>query len=528
MQIALHNQIILRLMRQGIDLREKCQILSYNDDNAAGFEIEDDLEIYWDEEDVLFEDLSLMKRPDKSFKGGEFVLCETYHPQFGYKESYARREALSALGACNITHAKGIITSLSSGFNYTILEEYLNEIITYWGYEFHPCEAKQPAILGGWISYKSKGVSFDLTKIKDTPYNAKLYAASKLHTLWFRRRKLKDNIRFIPPLLKLRNLDMFDDPYGKYFSFCTLDELQRMYLRSSFNPKDTFMAWQKLLKHRRYAFGETKNETSRALLEETIIRENYTIDYIPELSASWKKHSFERTNALFENSQVFLRSTNPRCAYLKHYWPEKFSDLDVSPNPLPFLIMGSGPYNYPRSTEVRRIENSMIGARSPEDYLLLDKFLSEPENLDYLRSYINPFLVIQMCKSKGYYNIPFPTIIPQEKEVLIKIRESEEFTLEHLKLIGDRKVDNFDNLVRQLKGDPVENGELLQELSMKEEFIEQFFPHLIPPPPDPDYDSEEEIAKIAESELLTWVIVDEDPSEYWQWKSHASRFKKLD
>jgi hypothetical protein len=154
-------------------LDTKC--LALNDDFTVGFNSEYHLESYWDKEDEILNNLSVLRAPEKSFTTRRhFVIAERYITPLGEfeKESYQRRELLLPLSCYNIVHAKEYFLAAQTYTDNKFHRLYMNEIRIYWGYEFYPDEFNYPSIVGGWINDYIGGVNMALVILDSLPFKS--------------------------------------------------------------------------------------------------------------------------------------------------------------------------------------------------------------------------------------------------------------------------------------------------------------------------------------------------------------------
>jgi len=191
MQLGVHNMIVNRLSNDIPEISADC--LCLNDDFVVGFSDDYHKDEYWDMEDVVMDQLSILRAQEKSFESEyKFVIAERYITDSGEykKESYQRRELLYPLTCYNIVHAKEYFISAQSYTSYKYRDDYIGEIMSYWGYEFFPNEINFPAKLGGWINDKINGVDMTLVISDRLEYNcffAKVFFAARQS--YKRRRK---------------------------------------------------------------------------------------------------------------------------------------------------------------------------------------------------------------------------------------------------------------------------------------------------------------------------------------------------
>jgi hypothetical protein len=151
--------------------------LAYNDDLTIGFTDQYDMETYWDVEDSVLSALQLVRKPSKSHKGRNNVLCEIYHPLMNSKRSYTVTEVYQIFAAPVIGMAKNLSKAFSPWVSRGDIELYLVDIRNFWGYEFYPGEWKYPATFGGWISPEFKGIRLDMYVVSRYPLDYSIVQA---------------------------------------------------------------------------------------------------------------------------------------------------------------------------------------------------------------------------------------------------------------------------------------------------------------------------------------------------------------
>jgi len=193
LQISLFYLTLKEMAREKEFIFEECTCLAYNDDFLTAFKTESDYQTFMQYERDVYEDFSLLIKPEKSFSGMEFNFCEIYSiDSMNKKESYFRTEILMSLLCVNTTHAKFYVNALS---NNPYLGEYLDLILDKFGYEFFKDEHKIPFILGGWFSKSYNGVSLDLKDLKEIPGKILAsYSASKIKKININKNDNKEYI----------------------------------------------------------------------------------------------------------------------------------------------------------------------------------------------------------------------------------------------------------------------------------------------------------------------------------------------
>jgi hypothetical protein len=232
----------------------------HNDDAIVGFPSEESLIDFWGEDGYILSGLGIIRQDEKSFWAENAgVFCEEYFSSrtthLNDKESYVRREVLIALSASSICQAKAITSSIITKDD-TIINQYLPEIIDFWGYEFFPNEYLYPTCVGGWVSKSIAGISLDLKDLDELPYDNLVYAAyqaSKLNRILPKKKK-KDRKIFSPPIQKIYPSFVPEERFRADFDFGTVFDIEKRYKRLRFDPSNYWEAWLVLMRKRRRRF----------------------------------------------------------------------------------------------------------------------------------------------------------------------------------------------------------------------------------------------------------------------------------
>jgi hypothetical protein len=160
MQIAVFQMVLNEMERHDYILGD-IEPMAFNDDLTIGFENLYDLETYWDVEDSVVSRLGLIRKSTKSHRGRNFVFCEIYDVVLNLKKSYYTTEMYQLFSLPTIAAAKQLSSSLSPWIGPTDIERYIQELVSFWGYEFYEKEANYPHIFGGWISPTYLGIRLD-------------------------------------------------------------------------------------------------------------------------------------------------------------------------------------------------------------------------------------------------------------------------------------------------------------------------------------------------------------------------------
>jgi len=237
---SLTSVVLLALFRLTVREIEKEEyfssdvgFLSFNDDSVIGFLESLDYDLFCEYIDLITDRYGHRLKLKKTFFGKAFVFCEEYSNEgFNNKDTYYRCSINCAKMCVNICHAKQYIAAISIP---ETLEYYLEDIISYWGYEFVDFEINQPIAFGGWVGRKLFNV--DLTFWQGLPFNGiNLYMAT--------RQRVKLKTANSHPFL------LFIDE-NEYFQLPIVERLNGIKLVRYFD---------KLLKKRQNAFNKQYDE----------------------------------------------------------------------------------------------------------------------------------------------------------------------------------------------------------------------------------------------------------------------------
>jgi hypothetical protein len=232
--------------------------LALNDDFVVGFESEDDFEAYNYTEDLIFPKLGIIRSKKKSFYCNDsYIIAERYYNKnltgLDDKESYHRREILNCFTCTNIVQAKQLISSTVSMRNIGIVKDYIEEIVSYWGYEFFPEEITYPTMFGGWFSLNLEGISLDLLDLEKLPFNNKViraYRACRNNSIIYHS---KDKRRFVPPMIKHHKPFNIPKEFEDILDLKSFGEMNSKFYRVAESPISCEL-WQNLFNKRQKVF----------------------------------------------------------------------------------------------------------------------------------------------------------------------------------------------------------------------------------------------------------------------------------
>lgn len=311
-QIAISQLIIDRSQVHKHDLEG--DTLSLNDDFVAGFHTLEDLETYWDEEDLVFDELSIKRSPQKSFHvRNRFVLAERYFTHSGEfeKTSYQLRELLLPLACANIVHAKEYFSAAQTYTNPKFVGKYIGEIASYWGYEFYPKEFNYPTIVGGWINEKINSVDMALVMLEQLDYKSYVNRGYKAARTQLGRPDRGDI--YTPPLITLLGNPLVPKQYWDKLNILSETELNHRFGKILSRSPDLFNKyWNNLLKKRQKVFKQDFDVPFTTLLE-TIIKDNPTKQFYP---CEHMIRCYHSGNTLTGQINDFYLDPNPKMALL--------------------------------------------------------------------------------------------------------------------------------------------------------------------------------------------------------------------
>jgi len=404
---------------------------AYNDDFYAAFDQDNVMEEYWDIESLITTGLGLVVEPDKSYRADSPTICEIYYKDMNAKESYSRREVLLALCCSSISRAKRHINSLSRSFDDDLLSEYLGEIISYWGYEFSIDEVDQPFSFGGWVSYSGRGVSLDTFFVKESESLLAMYKAC--HVMPYTKVKCPKNLAYQAPVQKIFN---FHEPLpheeaNEIFNIGTPENLIKKFSRVSENSSLRMMSDISCDRRRKEVYMEHRDTViSISELEKLYINDNPTIDIIP-YHTGVECRDMQPSQVLFNRTQDFLRSENPRLEYLRYIYPGKFVDRMLPANPLGVILSSHRLINLNKVAEDYRGDVNKISLRTKLDRVEINKFAMHlPEEM--YKSFINPQMVCNITSQIEGFRVLTSREVSPEKQRLIELRKEFDIPFEVL------------------------------------------------------------------------------------------------
>lgn len=248
-QITLFSLILDRICDEEPENVGRIGCLTYNDDFVVATEKEDLLESYWNYEDEILKQFNIIRNDKKSFRTKKsFVFLEEYYPpSLNRKRVYYDREIRLCYACQNIVEAKYQFASLR--LNEEMVERYLPELISYWGYEFSPKEKSYPLEYGGWIPYNHCGITYGLFAIlEENEWEP------EIHRLWL---SCRDNT----PKFRSKLKGTYWGPVSYIFNFnkeckdllCGIDRklVDSRYSSLFSNPEERFYFWDSILKSRK-------------------------------------------------------------------------------------------------------------------------------------------------------------------------------------------------------------------------------------------------------------------------------------
>jgi len=143
--------------------------LAWNDDFVARFDSSEGCEDYFEQEEIVMKKLSILRKDKACFYGqGFFHFLENYvsSNKTNIKFVHQRYLILQVLANANIIAAKIYFRSILSIVEDKIVQEYLDEIISFYGYELVNDELQYPSTFCGWFGSVVNDVDISLTRVK--------------------------------------------------------------------------------------------------------------------------------------------------------------------------------------------------------------------------------------------------------------------------------------------------------------------------------------------------------------------------
>jgi len=395
-------------------------LLTHNDDAIIGTQKSFEIEEYWEKEEEILVGLGLLRNPKKSFYGKNFgVFIERYFskdiPTMNRKDSYQRRELMIAFAATNIVHAKQIVSS-QVYLDKQYIQLKLEEIINYWGYEFFPEEVNYPAFCGGWYNEAIYGVSTDLRRLDELPYDSRVYRAYKA----CKDSRLKPKFKkgdYRSPVSKIFPLQcsFIEEPYRLIYDIGTRYDIESKYTSLKVNPELYIKAWERLKKDRRKIFLQNHSATFEDFIKEVTTSSNR--DFIP---LDFMVEKTIKTEAYQGRLEDPYQTSTPLLSYLS--WLEPIQGIDR--NPWGLIFSQSSSVSSRLTTTQRKRLKVVMNELSLAGKLTLDQVLipeDEVENLELQGSYFSPY---SFAKVYGEVeNIWIPILKEEYRNPLIKRKE---------------------------------------------------------------------------------------------------------
>lgn len=532
MQITIHHMVLDELWSDTPFLHSKS--LSLNDDFTAGFKTEEDLELYWDKEAEIMDDLSLIREPTKSFYTyNHFVLAERYYtPRGEYKKvSYQLRELLLPLACVNITHAKDYFCAAQTYTSSEYTPRYLGELRSYWGYEFYPMEFEYPSIVGGWINEKVNSVDLSLLLLDQLDlksYVFRGYNASR-EKLW----KRQTGEIFSPPIERLTGYPYIPDEYKGNFDILPMSAVDDRYGKILSRSRKNFISyWERLRRLRQKEFKRPFDSTYEELIRR-IVEDHPTTQFYPcELMIN----QYHRCDILRMKIDDIYLDPNPKLALLSLYnetaynFKEDFSIAFTAEDASTKKTSSLFSKEIQRSLKSELISSLMTG-RSAELYYPKDDYHPEEQ-------YLNPVKIGEVTAilnwGKGYPELRkefVSPIIEKKRRVFNRI-----FSLKEQELLTRAKLSRpvIKVIAGYLNNNPNTTlKELLEEVShLFREYEEKRLLDSLNESLNPFHLGTDKNEKTVESELLGVITIDDllgdNTHKFYTWYGDRESYKPAD
>jgi hypothetical protein len=435
-QLVVHNMIVDALLDDIPSLETEC--LALNDDFTAGFTDEYHLESYWDKEDEILGNLSIIRAPEKSFSTRwYFVIAERYVTPFDEypKESYQRRELLLPLACYNIVHAKEYFIAAQSYTDNKYHRLYMNEIRIYWGYEFYPEEFNYPALVGGWISDYIGGVHMGLTILEQLPFKSYVTRGFKASCFEPSVRKKGDNYK--SPFFLLYGEPEIPEEFREHFDILSNHEITWKYGRLLANSSKEFkLYWDKFYRNRQRIFKVPCVLTYQDLIISIKDRYNTTQFYPSESMVSrYHKCNYLQVNIddpyIDSNAKLAcLSKFNDTTYKFKETFSIRFTNKDEFTKKKSALLSKEAQ----RSTKSEALNNLLVGS--------YDEICYPSDGFKPEEQYFNPIGIGRTTAlldwGKGYPEV-FPhfedTLINEKKEIFGRF-----LTIDELNFVSENNI----------------------------------------------------------------------------------------
>lgn len=335
MQLAIHHMIIDELTNDIPDMYG--EVLCINDDFVAGFNETYHLDEYWEKEDEVMEKLSLLREPTKSFTSYLcFVLAERY--LLGNSEyekiSYQIRELMYPLTCFNITHAKDYFIAAQMYCSSKYAVRYIEELKSFWGYEFFPQEFEYPHVVGGWINERINGVDMSLEILEQL--DLKSYVLRGFEAAKACIKKRKTGSLFRSPIYILFGEPDIPDEYKAHFDMLPESIINDKYGRLlSHSPRVFKDYWKGLYNKRQKVFKKTQSNLTYEELLIAIKQTRRATEFYPNRTMIKKYHPIKILQAEIYDPYI---DPNARLACLslfnnlRYPFKETFSINFVNPD----------------------------------------------------------------------------------------------------------------------------------------------------------------------------------------------------
>lgn len=319
-------QLILEEIECNESPQGRIDALFYNDDMTVGFESDVDIETYWDYEDLILSRYQIIRSDKKSHRGfQQRILCENYYAGMNDKTCYSLTELFNCFAAPNIAVAKLMFISLSAHVPEWMIESYLGELVSFWGYEFFYNEKDLPYSFGGWVAPQYLGVRLDLLYL--TPdYKYEHLRALSATSVPYPKLKDRDNSAYFGPLEQKFGYDLvLPDEFSNLINYRkTKGELRSLYSSLNNESAKRNLARRYLIK-RRDAFNKSHFDRYLTLTEiwEYLSKSHEFQDfYPPDSIVSDRLKVIADDEIDFSNRVV----PNPILSLLKYFNRDKIDD----------------------------------------------------------------------------------------------------------------------------------------------------------------------------------------------------------
>jgi len=281
------------------DMIREPSALFYNDDGTIGSQDEDDIIAYTEHEDPILEDLGLLRKDKKTYKGKVSILCECYSdPGLDTKASYSEYIRRIPFSAPCLMVAKTQAYMCTDPIFGAVDTTLISRLVNFFGYEYDPSEYLLPHWAGGWQILNYKGV--DLTFLEEPKVDPQLLARGfsvgqpRLKPPVFNR-GAKRRAEYVHPSTYMYPMDGMDPRVHEPFMIHQpIEKIDATFSRGlSRHSQESWLISESILRKKRW--NTPAKQESIAFYYKRFIDANPWIDVIPPESCMEERNIFDWT-----------------------------------------------------------------------------------------------------------------------------------------------------------------------------------------------------------------------------------------